>query len=169
MSDRFNMPPNWQGMFSQVVREIQNGLSKLETTVNNATEGQRVPIDDEDIAVPTDQPKSWPSTPKASTYHGPKWEYKVVYINFKGQISSEGEQVLIGRGERRSSFVRKFLDEVGAEGWELTGVSPLADSENSYFIFKRHYTGEAKTVPADAPAVEKIEVEEMPGDQGSTI
>jgi hypothetical protein len=171
MSDRFNIPPNWQDMFGQVVREIQNGLSKLESTVNTAP-SQRVPVeDDDDIATDPPNGSKAETHKKKPAYTGPKWEYKVVYVNFKGQISAEGEQLVIGRGERRSTFVRQYLDELGAEGWELTGVSPLGVSENSYFVFKRPFTGAyAGSWPTSDS---KIEVEEVPeddfSDTGSTI
>ncbi len=172
MSDRFNIPSDWQGIFSQVVREIQTGLSRLESSVNTYTGGgsQTVPLEDEDISIPVDREPRRADTPqRASVYGGKKWEYKVVYVNFKGQISSEGEQILIGRGERRSSFVRRYLDEIGAEGWELAGVSPLGESENSYFIFKRPATGDAKPAPAPEkiPVVEEVDGETSEG--GSTI
>ncbi len=153
MSER-NDPPSLQNMFAQVLREIQSGINKLEQTVNQATSETKngsgfPPVGESAPPTPSQaqpQPQAAPKAP-AAPYKGARWEYKVVYINFRGQISSEGDQVIIGRGERRSSFVREYLDELGQQGWELSGVSPLAETENSYFIFKRPATGEATPAP----------------------
>jgi hypothetical protein len=91
----------------------------------------------------------------------------VVYVNFRGQISSDGQQRTIERGARRSSFVRDYLDEIGAQGWELAGVSPLAETENSYFVFKRPATGPAKTTSSTSSSdANKIQIEEI--DDSST-
>lgn len=167
MSER-NDPPSLQNMFAQVLREIQSGINKLEQSVNQATADSRngggfPPVTESapppSQAQPQPQPQSTPKAP-AEPYKGARWEYKVVYVNFRGQISSEGDQVIIGRGERRSSFVREYLDELGQQGWELTGVSPLAETENSYFIFKRPATGDATTPAARTTqhsAVEEVE------------
>src|ERR687885_2490358 len=118
MSER-NEPPSLQSMFAQVLREIQTGINRLEQSVNQATQNQRAggpgfpPVTES--APPSTgqaQPQSTPPPP-AEPYKGARWEYKVVYVNFRGQISSEGDQVIIGRGERRSTFVREYLDELG--------------------------------------------------------
>lgn len=65
------------------------------------------------------------------------WEYKVAYIDFRGRISSEGSEFIRQPGEHRTAFVRRYLDVLGKEGWEVTGISPLLRMETSYFIFKR--------------------------------
>jgi len=65
------------------------------------------------------------------------WEYKVVYVDFRGRVSIEGQEIMIEKGERRSAFVRETLDKLGADGWELGGVHPLWPAETSYMIFKR--------------------------------
>ena len=165
-----------QGLFSQVIREIQTGLSRLEQAV------QQPPVTSADVQPDVDfQPQTPPPAssttpnvaPAASTtpYTGQRWEYKVVYVNFRGQISSEGEQVTIERGARRSSFVRSYLDRIGAQGWELSGVSPLGDTENSYFVFKRPATGEAKSSGSSTGSAasnpKKIQIEEI--DDSSTM
>ena len=164
MSER-NDPPSLQNMFAQVLREIQSGISKLEQSVNQAnSNGAGFPPVNESAPPPSQsqaqpQPQETPKAP-AEPYKGARWEYKVVYVNFRGQISSEGDQVIIGRGERRSTFVREYLDELGQQGWELSGVSPLAETENSYFIFKRPATGNATTPAAHSAqrsAVEEVE------------
>jgi hypothetical protein len=93
----------------------------------------------------------------------------VVYVNFRGQISSEGQQIMIGRGERRSSFVRNYLDQIGQQGWELAGVSPLGDTENSYFIFKRPATGDRPVSTSTESSANKIQVEEVDESGGGFV
>jgi hypothetical protein len=66
-----------------------------------------------------------------------EWEYRVAYVDFRGRVSIEGEEIFIEQGERRSAFVRQALDKLGAEGWELAGVHPLWPAETSYMVFKR--------------------------------
>jgi hypothetical protein len=158
MSDKdSNIPPGLQGAFNQVLKEVQNALKNLESTITNATQPQGQPIEEE----PAEKPQ--PKKPRTE-YNGQKWEYKVVYVNFRGQISSEGDQVIIGRGERRSSFVRAYVDELGQDGWELAGVSPLGETENSYFVFKRPSTGEKPATSTNGATATKVEVEEIKED-----
>ncbi|MBA2284210.1 MAG: DUF4177 domain-containing protein [Ktedonobacteraceae bacterium] len=64
-----------------------------------------------------------------------QWAYKVVYIDYRGRISCEGLETLIG-SERRSTFVRRYLNSLGPEGWELVGIQPLT-SNSAYYVFKR--------------------------------
>jgi hypothetical protein len=66
-----------------------------------------------------------------------RWEYKVVYVDFRGRISSEGVEYIRQSGEHRTGFVRGYLDKLGEEGWEVTGVLNLLRPESSYFMFKR--------------------------------
>ena len=68
-----------------------------------------------------------------------KWEYKVSYVDFRGRISTEGAEFIRQGGEHRTGFVRKFLDVLGEEGWELVGIQHLAGS-TSYFILRRPKT-----------------------------
>lgn len=70
-----------------------------------------------------------------------QWEYKVVYVDFRGRISSEGSEFIRQSGEHRTAFVRRYMDVLGAEGWELTGIQPLFRMETSYFILKRPSEG----------------------------
>lgn len=67
----------------------------------------------------------------------PGWEYKVAYIDFRGRISSEGIEFMRQPGEHRTGFVRRYLDALGKEGWEVAAVHPLIRMETSYFVFKR--------------------------------
>ena len=64
-----------------------------------------------------------------------QWAYKVVYIDYRGRISSEGLETLIG-DERRSTFARRYMNGLGRDGWELVGIQPLT-SNSAYYIFKR--------------------------------
>jgi hypothetical protein len=78
------------------------------------------------------------------------WEYRVAYVDFRGRVSIEGQEIFMEKGERRSAFVRAVLDHLGKDGWELAGVHPLWPAETSYMVFKRHATGESK--PSESPA-----------------
>jgi hypothetical protein len=66
-----------------------------------------------------------------------KWEYKVAYVDFRGRISSEGVEFVRQAGEHRTGFVKRYLDTLGQEGWEVAAVHPLIRMETSYFILKR--------------------------------
>lgn len=65
------------------------------------------------------------------------WDYKVVYVDFRGRISAEGAEFIRQSGEHRTGFVRRYLAELGKDGWEMTGILPLGRPESSYFILKR--------------------------------
>ena len=65
------------------------------------------------------------------------WEYKVAYVDFRGRISSEGSEFIRQAGEHRTAFVRRYLDALGQEDWEVAAVQPLLRMETSYFILKR--------------------------------
>jgi hypothetical protein len=64
------------------------------------------------------------------------WQYKVAYIDYRGRISTEGQETLISGDERRSTFARRYLDALGRDGWELVGIQPLSP-QSAYYIFKR--------------------------------
>lgn len=64
-----------------------------------------------------------------------QWAYKVVYIDYRGRISCEGLETLIGN-ERRSTFARRYMNRLGQEGWELVGIQSLT-SNSAYYTFKR--------------------------------
>jgi len=82
------------------------------------------------------------------------WEYKVVYMDFRGRASVEGDEQFIVKEERRSAFARRVMNSLGAEGWELVGVQPLWPAETSYLVFKRQGTGDssAPAAKAESPA-----------------
>lgn len=65
------------------------------------------------------------------------WQYKVAYVDFRGRISSEGVEFIRQQGEHRTGFVRRYLDALGKEGWEIAAVHPLLRMETSYFVLKR--------------------------------
>ena len=65
------------------------------------------------------------------------WEHKVAYVDFRGRISSEGSEFIRQSGEHRTAFVRRYLDALGQEGWEVAAVHPLIRMETSYLILKR--------------------------------
>ena len=92
-----------------------------------------------------------------------QWAYKVVYIDYRGRISSEGLETLIAN-ERRSTFARRYMNTLGREGWELVGIQPLT-SNSAYYTFKRpaqegDYADEApaaensnKNTPSGSPTI----------------
>ncbi len=65
-----------------------------------------------------------------------RWEYKVVYVAGWERTSTEGVEVGPEEGERNSAFGRRFLNSLGADGWELTGIQHTMPGQ-SYYIFKR--------------------------------
>ena len=72
-----------------------------------------------------------------------KWEYRVVYVDPRGRISSEGVEFVRQSGENRTAFMRRYLDTLGSEGWELAGLHPLVRTESSYVFLKRPVAAEA--------------------------
>lgn len=72
-----------------------------------------------------------------------KWEYRVVYVDPRGRISSEGVEFVRQSGENRTAFMTRYLDTLGDEGWELAGLHPLVRTESSYVILKRSKTASA--------------------------
>jgi hypothetical protein len=89
-----------------------------------------------------------------------QWEYRVAYVDFRGRVSIEGQEILMEKDERRSAFVRTVLDHLGNDGWELAGVHPLWPAETSYMIFKR---------PAEGKSADKGDQQKQqePGDQAT--
>jgi hypothetical protein len=66
-----------------------------------------------------------------------KWEYRVVYVDPRGRISAEGVEFVRQSGENRTAFLKRYLDTLGEEGWDLAGIHPLIRTESSYVILKR--------------------------------
>jgi hypothetical protein len=73
----------------------------------------------------------------------PTWEYRVAYIDYHGRISSEGQETLIAN-ERRTAFVRRYMDSLGRNGWELVGIQPQGP-HSAYYVFKRQGAADAMT------------------------
>jgi hypothetical protein len=65
-----------------------------------------------------------------------RWEYKVVYVAGWKRVSVEGEETHPEHGERTSGFARRFLNGLGADGWELSGIQITAPGQ-AYYTFKR--------------------------------
>jgi hypothetical protein len=65
-----------------------------------------------------------------------KWEYKVVFVENWERISVEGQETRPEKGERNSAFGRRMLNQMGADGWELSGIQHTMPGR-SYFVFKR--------------------------------
>jgi hypothetical protein len=66
-----------------------------------------------------------------------RWEYRVVYVDPRGRISSEGVEFVRQSGENRTAFVSRYLNTLGDEGWDVTALHPLIRTESSYVILKR--------------------------------
>jgi hypothetical protein len=66
-----------------------------------------------------------------------KWQYRVVYVDPRGRISAEGVEFVRQSGENRTAFVKRYLDALGEEGWDLAGIHPLVRTEASYMVLKR--------------------------------
>lgn len=98
-----------------------------------------------------------------------QWAYKVVYIDYRGRISCEGVETLIGDDERRSAFARRYLNGLGRENWELVGIQPLT-ANSAYYIFKRpaQESDYAEEAPAAASQQPKPEAPAQPT-SGPTI
>jgi hypothetical protein len=93
-----------------------------------------------------------------------QWAYKVVYIDYRGRISCEGLETLIGN-ERRSAFARRYMNSLGRDGWELVGIQPLT-SNSAYYIFKR--PAQESDYAEPAPATES-EQQTPPQSSGPTV
>lgn len=65
-----------------------------------------------------------------------RWEYKTVFVDSWRRVSIEGEEAYPEEGERTSGFARRFLNGMGADGWELTGLQHTRHGQ-AYYIFKR--------------------------------
>lgn len=88
-----------------------------------------------------------------------RWEYKVVYVAAWKRISVEGEEGYPEEGERTSAFARRFLNGMGADGWELTGIQHTMPGQ-SYYVFKRELADGAEP---DLTIVRNGIVREQPG------
>jgi hypothetical protein len=65
-----------------------------------------------------------------------RWEYKIAYIEGWRRVSIEGEETYPETHERHSAFGRRFLNMMGADGWELVNIQ-LTMPNCGYYIFRR--------------------------------
>lgn len=65
-----------------------------------------------------------------------RWEYKVTYVENWYRTSTEGDEAYPEEHERQSAFGRRFLNGMGADGWELVGIQHVVPGR-AYLIFKR--------------------------------
>lgn len=90
-----------------------------------------------------------------------RWEYKVVYVEGWQRVSVEGQELRPEAGERNSAFGRRFLNGMGVDGWELTGIQHVMPGR-SYYIFKRPMAAGAEP---DMSVVRRAEAPQQPGEQ----
>lgn len=76
-------------------------------------------------------------------------EYRVVYVDTRGRISSDGVEFIRQGGEHRTTFVSRYLSTLAQEGWTLAGIHPLARPETAYYVLER--PGAASGEPPAAP------------------
>src|SRR5262245_52355797 len=90
-----------------------------------------------------------------------RWEYKTVFVDGWRRVSIEGEESYPEEGERTSGFARRFLNGLGVDGWELSGIQHTRPGQ-SYYIFKRAI---ADGDEPDLSIVRNGIVREQPGGQ----
>lgn len=92
-----------------------------------------------------------------------KWEYKVAYVEGWRRVSVEGVETYPEQHERHSAFGRRFLNMMGADGWELTDIQ-LTMPNAGYYIFKRELADGAEP---DLSVVTRTPSEEPASAEGS--
>jgi hypothetical protein len=65
-----------------------------------------------------------------------RWEYKVAYVEGWRRVSVEGEESMPEAHERHSAFGRRFLNTMGADGWELVDIQ-ITMPNCAYYVLKR--------------------------------
>ncbi|HEV2236729.1 MAG TPA: hypothetical protein VGR57_08725 [Ktedonobacterales bacterium] len=75
------------------------------------------------------------------------FQHRVAYIDYHGRISEEGQETAIAN-ERRTTFVRRYLDGLGHDGWELVGIQPVSPHA-AYYVFKRPADPASPYVPLE--------------------
>ncbi len=70
-----------------------------------------------------------------------QWEYLEVWVNYArcDWYDSSGRQGDLISNEADGSYdlATPLLNELGHQGWELTGVGSYADPDRAHLIFKR--------------------------------
>lgn len=94
------------------------------------------------------------------------YQYKVVYMDFRGRVSVEGDEIFIEKNERRSSFARRVMNTLGADGWELVGIQPLWPAETAYMMFKKDGAGDT-AIHSGSDEAEKGKTESAPAPEGA--
>lgn len=89
-----------------------------------------------------------------------QWAYKVAYVDYRGRISCEGLETLRADHERRSTFVRRYMNALGKDAWELVGIQPLTGN-SAYYIFKR--PAQEGDLAEDAPAANQAQAKPAGG------
>lgn len=85
-----------------------------------------------------------------------RFEYKVAFVDFRGRVSVEGDEVLIQDGERMTAFGRRYLNSLGVQGWELVNIQPQPMGA-AFHVFKRALADGQE--PEPAKPIEKEEKE----------
>jgi hypothetical protein len=109
-----------------------------------------------------------------------RYEYKVAYVVAWEQISIEGVETRREKGERNSSFGRRVLNELGADGWELIALHPTLDrAQAAYYTFRRALAEGAEPdlsvvkrqqeQPAEAPAQSQPQTPSAPAATGDVV
>jgi len=86
-----------------------------------------------------------------------RYEYKVAYVDFRGRVSVEGDETLIKDGERMTAFGRRYLNALGAQGWELVSVQPQFGGA-AFHVFKRPLAEGQQAEPAKPIQATQAEV-----------
>ena len=60
----------------------------------------------------------------------------MVYVENWNRVSVEGVETYPEMHERRSGFGRRFLNSMGADGWEMVGIQHTMRG-GVYYLFKR--------------------------------
>ena len=76
-----------------------------------------------------------------------RFEYKVVYADFRGRVSVEGDETMIQEGERMTAFGRRYLNSLGVQGWELVAIQHQLMGA-AFHVFKRPLAAGQEPEPA---------------------
>ena len=90
-----------------------------------------------------------------------RWEYKVVFVEGWQRVSVEGVETHPEEHERNSAFGRRFLNGMGVDGWELTGIQHMMQGR-SYLLFKRPLAAGAEP---NMSVIRRADSQPQPSDQ----
>jgi hypothetical protein len=101
-----------------------------------------------------------------------KWDYKVVFVEGWNRVSIEGHEMRPEKGERNSAFGRRMLNQLGADGWELSGIQHVMPGR-SYFVFKRPLAEGSEpnlsVVTREQRATETVPIEGIEGTEVTSV